>query len=193
MAMAGRGANVLWPRATWERWTLVAILVAGLALRLAVWNWHRLYPLGGDEREYFDQALTWLRGEGYHDLSLMRPPLYPAFLAVIFQLFDSQVQRVRLVQAIIGVVTIYLQWLLAHVALARHADRHTIALAGAFLVALNYTLADKATELLTETVFLFGLTLVLVLLAAMLGATDDGRTRTVFRFGDGRWWLAVLA
>ena len=155
----------LWPRETRHRFILAAILLAALALRLQVWRWHRLYPLGGDEREYFDQALTWLQGNGYRDLPLMRPPLYPAFLAGVFQLFDSQVQRVRLVQAVVSTATVYLQWLLARLALDP-PGRGVAPLMAAALTGLSFTLAANATELLTETTFLFGLTLVFCLLLA---------------------------
>ena len=63
--------SLFWPRSVRERWLLVAILLAALALRLQVWRWHELYPLGGDEREYFNQALTLLQGTAYHDRPLM--------------------------------------------------------------------------------------------------------------------------
>ena len=162
--------RLLWPAARRERWLLLAVLAAGLLLRLQVWRWHELYPLGGDETEYFNQALALLRGEGYRELQLMRPPLYPVFLAGVFQLFDSQVQRVRLLQALISAATVYLQWLLARLALDADRRRGAAPLLAAGLVAMSYTLAANATELLTETTFLFGLTLALcLLLAAGLG------------------------
>ena len=194
-----RGARdtFLWPSARRERWLLIAILVAGLALRLQVWQWHRLYPLGGDEQEYFDQALTWLRGDGYHELRFMRPPLYPVFLAGVFRLFDSQVQRVRLVQAIISTGTIYGQWLLMRLALGTGEHGQGARLAGAALIGLSYTLAANATELLTETTFLFGLTLVLCLLLAA-GMDDpfrqDGRGTTFLAgaAGAGAGLLALV-
>lgn len=177
MAAPERAPAPLWPAGRRESWGLATLLVLGLVLRLAVWHWHELYPLGGDEREYFNQALTWLRGQGYHDLPLMRPPLYPVFLAVVFRLFDSQVQRVRLVQALVSEATIYLEWLLAYRALAGQPGRGPIALAAAALIALNFTLAGNATELLTETVFLFGLCLVFVLLLSILNGS--ARTRSM--------------
>ena len=159
------------------RIALLLLLLLALALRLLVWRWHRLYPLGGDEREYFNQALTWLQGKGYHDLPLMRPPLYPAFLAVVFQLFDSQVQRVRLVQAVVSTAGVYLQWVLVRLALPEQGER--AAMIAAIFVALSFTLAANATELLTETTFVFGLLVVLCLLVAAR------RVRS--------WPLAVLA
>ena len=164
--VAERLRDMLWPTSARERWLLGAILLAALVLRLQVWRWHRLYPLGGDEREYFEQALRWLRGEGYHDLPLMRPPLYAVFLAGVFQFFDSQVQRVRLVQALISTGTVYLQWLLARLAFAPGACSGLTALVAAALAGGSYTLAANATELLTETTFLFGFSLALCLLLA---------------------------
>lgn len=135
------------------------LLLLGLGLRLLIWRWHEQYPLGGDEREYFQQALTWLQGQGYQELPLMRPPLYTVFLAVVFQLFDSQVQRVRLVQALISTGTIGLVWLWSRAALADDPQRSRCALLAAGLCALCYTFAANATELLTETLFVAGLTL----------------------------------
>src|SRR5688572_31268091 len=85
---------------------LGALVLLALGLRLLVWRWHRLYDLGGDEREYFEQALTLLREHRYVELNLMRPPLYTGFLAAcVYLLGDSLVQQLRLVQAIIGALT----------------------------------------------------------------------------------------
>lgn len=154
------------------------VLLLGLGLRLLVWRWHQQYPLGGDEREYFEQALRWLQGRGYQELPLMRPPLYTVFLAVVFQLFDSQVQRVRLVQALVSTGTIGLVWLWTRAALADHPQRSRCALIAAGLYALCYTFAANATELLTETLFVAGLTLTFWLLALAR---------------RGRWRYAALA
>ncbi len=155
--------------------SLGVLVVFGLALRLLVWHWHEQYPLGGDEREYFEQALTWLQGKGYHELPLMRPPLYTVFLAVIFQLFDSQVQRVRLVQAFISTATIPLVWFWARDLLGREHARAALVTAG--IAALCFTFAANAAELLTETLFVAGLTLVfsLLLRSASAPATAAGR------------------
>jgi 4-amino-4-deoxy-L-arabinose transferase-like glycosyltransferase len=133
---------------------LAAILAIALGLRLLVWRWHAQYPLGGDEREYFEQALTLLRDHRYVELRLMRPPLYTAFLAACIYLFDSLVQRLRLLQALISALTVVPVYALAG---QLFKDRR-VALAAALLAAVNYTLAAHATELLTETLFLFGLT-----------------------------------
>ncbi|MBV9787899.1 MAG: glycosyltransferase family 39 protein [Chloroflexi bacterium] len=151
-------------------WILPGLLLLGLGLRLMVWRWHEFYPLGGDETEYFNQALTWLQGKGYHELQFMRPPLYTVFLAVVFQLFDSQVQRVRLVQALVSTGTIGLIWLWSRELWFNSQRRDRIALTAAALAALSYTFAANATELLTETLFVAGLTLAfwLILVTARL-------------------------
>jgi hypothetical protein len=135
---------------------LLLVLVA-LGLRLLVWDWHRLYQLGGDEREYFEQALTLLRERRYAELNLMRPPMYTAFLAAcIYLLRDSVLHELRLVQAIISALTVLPSYALAW----QITGKRSVALIAAALVALNYTLAANATELLTETLFVFGLTTV---------------------------------
>jgi 4-amino-4-deoxy-L-arabinose transferase-like glycosyltransferase len=147
---------------------LSLLILLGLGLRLLVWRWHEFYPLGGDETEYFNQALAWLQGKGYYELQFMRPPLYTVFLALVFQLFDSQVQRVRLVQALVSSGTIGLIWLWSRELWLGESNRERIALIAAALAALCYTFAANATELLTETLFLAGLTLAfwLILVAA---------------------------
>ena len=131
-----------------------------LALRLLVWQWRAAYPPGGDEREYWQQALTLLQHKQYAELQLMRPPLYTVFLAGSIVLFDSVMQNVRLVQVLISALTVVpiygLTW-------ALFRSRWAAFVAG-LLVALNYTLAATATELLTETVFLFGLNVLFWLL-----------------------------
>lgn len=163
---------------------LALIVLLALGLRLLVWHWREFYPLGGDEQEYLAQALTLLQERRYVELRLMRPPLYTLFLAGSIYLFDSLVQHLRLVQAIISAATVVPVWLLTRSLLAtyrpphhRHPP-HPAPLLAALLTAASYTLAMRATELLTETIFLFGLSLVLWLLV------EPARTRP---------WAAVLA
>jgi hypothetical protein len=148
------------------------LFALALGLRLLVWRWHEAYGLGGDEREYLEQALTLLRTRRYEDLQLMRPPLYTFFLAVCIFVFDSLVQRLRLIQELIGVLTLVPIYLLAR----RLFGPGRVPLAAAGLAALNYTLAANATELLTETLFVFGLTTLfwLLLVAGGYGAEHEG-------------------
>ncbi|MBK9715316.1 MAG: glycosyltransferase family 39 protein [Kouleothrix sp.] len=140
-------------------------------MRLLVWRWRELYDLGGDEREYFNQALTLLREHRYQELQLMRPPLYTFFLAGCIYLFDSLVQRLRLIQAIVSALTVVPVYLLARQLLGARR----VALVAALLAALSYTLAANAAELLTETLFVFGLTVFfwLLLRAGLPGSQVD--------------------
>jgi hypothetical protein len=158
--------------------SLLFILALALGLRLLVWQWRELYALGGDEQEYLQQALTILQQRRYEELLLMRPPLYAVFLATAIYFFDSLVQNLRLVQAIISTASVGLVYLLAAEVARWHplrvqvtGDRvqvegqpHRVGLVAATLAALSYTLAVNATELLTETLFLAGLTLCLWML-----------------------------
>jgi hypothetical protein len=154
-----------------SHFSILVLFILALGLRLLVWRWHRLYDLGGDEREYFEQALTLLREHRYIELKLMRPPLYTAFLAACIYLFDSLVQRLRLIQELIGALTVVPTYALAH---RLFGDRRVAIVAG-LLIAANYTLAANATELLTETLFLFGLTTLFWLLLKAGWPTTDHR------------------
>ncbi len=147
-------------------WIAVAALtILALILRLQVWRWREFYPLGGDETEYLAQAITLLQERRYVELRLMRPPLYPIFLATAIVLVDSLVQNLRLVQAIISTLTVPLIALLTRTLASRSAPQAAPAFASragllaGLLTACNYTLAANATELLTETLFLAGLSL----------------------------------
>jgi 4-amino-4-deoxy-L-arabinose transferase-like glycosyltransferase len=160
-----------------------AFFALGLALRLLVWRWREFQPLGGDEQEYLNAAVTLLRDRQYVELLFMRPPLYPVFLAASIYVVDSLVQNLRLVQALLSAATIPLVALLTReVALASWRSPEVArrgALAAALLCALSYTLAANAAELLTETLFLFGLA------AALWALVRAGR--------KGSWRLAALA
>ena len=163
------------PKPNWRDLALLAgITLAGLALRLAVWRWREFQPLGGDEQEYLQQALTLLREHQYVELRLMRPPLYTLFLAASILAVDSLVQQLRLVQALISAATVPLVYLLTQEVAGQGKWRspQRAALLAAALCALNYTLAANATELLTETLFMLGLTTTLwLLLRASRSAT----------------------
>ncbi|MDQ2999511.1 MAG: glycosyltransferase family 39 protein, partial [Chloroflexota bacterium] len=156
------------------------VFALALGLRLLAWRWHELYELGGDEYEYFKQALMLLRDHVYVELKLMRPPLYTGFLAACMYLFDSLVQRLRLVQALISALTVVPIYLLTQRLFGRR-----VGLIAALLTALSYTLAAHATELLTETLFVFGLAALFWLLVATTenmssASASDGRRSVVW-------------
>ncbi len=149
--------------------TLLALLALGL--RLLVWHWRYFYPLGGDEQEYLQQAVALLAERRYIELRLMRPPLYPLLLAAWIYVVDSLVDRLRLVQAVIGALTVLPTYLMVRSLMLPRR----VALVSAALLALSYTLAVNATELLTETVFLFGLMTAFWLLFHTAGLLRQGQ------------------
>lgn len=163
---------------------LAIVVLLALALRLVVWQWRAFYPLGGDEQEYLGQALTLLREQRYVELRLMRPPLYGVFLAGCIYFVDSLVQNLRLVQAIISALTVIPVWLLTREVIAYESPRRSqgVASLAALACALSYTLAVNATELLTETLFVFGLTTFFwLLLKAGRLCTADQQQRPIQR------------
>jgi len=147
-------------QSVWQRPSLVGLMIllaVALGLRLLVWHWHEFRPLGGDEQEYLAQAVHWLQTREYRELLLMRPPLYTVFLAAAIVVVDSLVQSLRLVQVVLSatlVIPVYgLAWVLWR--------QQRVALVAAALVALDALIATVATELLSETLFLWGLSMVL--------------------------------
>jgi tetratricopeptide (TPR) repeat protein len=135
---------------------VLIITLLALGLRLLVWRWREFYPLGGDEQEYLGQALTLLQQHRYVELRLMRPPLYTLFLAGCILLWDSLVQNLRLAQAFVSAATLAPLWMLTREIFDFRFSK--IPILACLFMALSYTLAANATELLSETLFLFGLT-----------------------------------
>jgi len=163
----------------------IVSVVLGLGLRLTLWQWHEAYPLGGDEQEYFGQALTLLREHRYVELRLMRPPFYGLFLAGCIILVDSLVQNLRLIQVGISTLTIFpMIFLSREIMQGRKLGKSYLPLLAGIFCALNYTLAAHATELLTETLFLWGLTWFWYLILR-LKRIEKGRKAQLLSVGIG--------
>lgn len=160
----------IWPQ--YQRW-LTGLLLFGVALvvRLTFWQWHEFRPLGGDEQEYLAQAVHWLQTREYRELQFMRPPLYTVFLSGSIVLVDSLVQSLRLVQVILSATLVFpvygLTWSLWR--------SHRVATVAGLLVALDALVAAVATELLSETLFLWGMSFVIWGIIAV--AQSQGRRR----------------
>ena len=83
-------------------WFITLVLAVGL--RLLFWQLQArsgaVQP--GDPEEYYRAALHILQG-GYHDTGKwLRPPLYPAFLALVFSIVGVDLVRSMLVQAVLS-------------------------------------------------------------------------------------------
>src|SRR5262249_15262362 len=108
--------------ATTARRALFWILVSGAVLRLALWTWFQdLPPRGWDEQDYNRLAVRLVTHGDYAsptgELVSLRPPLYPAFVAAIYAVCGLEnYQAVRLIQAVLSLLTVYLAYKLGALA-----------------------------------------------------------------------------
>lgn len=135
---------------------LMVILGIGLVLRL-LWLWiFGDVPFRSDEAEYLRIADALRNGSYLDDWRWLRPPLYPAWLAITSP-FGENIVIARLGQIMLGTLLIVLLYAVAHA--AWHSER--IALVCALLTAIFFPLIGYSNYLMAEM-------LLLVLLATLL-------------------------
>jgi 4-amino-4-deoxy-L-arabinose transferase-like glycosyltransferase len=160
---------------------LLAVFAVALVVRLGLAVWFHGEPLQiHDERDYDALAVNLVRhGQFAFEPGVptsLRPPLYPAFLAMIYKISGEQNHTaVRLVQVALSLATVWLVFLLAR----RVYDGRT-ALWAAGLFALYPSLLVATQFVLTETLFTLLLCLALLLLAHYL---DSGGWRRLAALG----------
>lgn len=153
-----------WEAGDW--WAVTLVLIQALLLRLAFW-W--LQGQSGavppaDPEEYYRAALHIMQG-GYHDTGKwLRPPLYPAFLALLFFATGTNVSLALLGQALLsslGVLAIMVlsRWLF---------ERFNVALLSGVIAALFIPLASFSSVLFAEALFIALIILALALLVRVL-------------------------
>jgi 4-amino-4-deoxy-L-arabinose transferase-like glycosyltransferase len=142
------------PRSGAALWPLLVIVALGALPRLALWEWFQgKPPLIEDEQDYNILASNLVR---YHEyafeprvLTSLRPPLYPAMVAVVYGLFGIEnFQAVRLLQAalsLLNVVVIY--------SMGRSLFSHRIGLWASGLYCFYPSLLGYNNLLLTEVLF----------------------------------------
>src|SRR4051812_46193312 len=145
---------------------LVVVLLVGMALRLAVVAW--LYYHGQelyvwDERDYDKLAVNLLRhGEvGFErgQLTSLRPPVYPLFLAATYAIGGEQnYTLVRICQALLATATAWMVFVLAR---SLFDTRTGVVAAGIY--ACYPSLVVATGLILTETLFAFFLCAVCLL------------------------------
>jgi 4-amino-4-deoxy-L-arabinose transferase-like glycosyltransferase len=131
-------------------WSIVAVLVVALGLRLGYVLTLPADLRWPDEETYDQIATNFLIGEGLtfrHD-EIQKPPLYPLTLAVLTKL-GLQAPGVRIVQAFLGALTCLLIYLLARELMGEWPGRVAGALAAVEPFFIYFT-----GYLLTETLFL---------------------------------------
>lgn len=162
-----------------RRYTLALALITALAVAFRLWFWSWQAPAGavqpGDPEEYYRAALHILQG-GYHDTGKwLRPPLYPAFLALMFALAGVDVRWALLGQAVItGVGVLAFAWFARRLFASRATELISAAIAASFV-----PLASFGSVLFAEALFVVLIILALTLL--------DGAITT------GGWRRALLA
>lgn len=96
-------------------WALAWVLLA-LVLRLVYVNTLPDQVLYSDERDHYQLAASLAQGRGYTledgRPTAVRPPGYPLFLAVWYRLGVQSLPALRMVQAVVGVATVWLLYLL---------------------------------------------------------------------------------
>jgi Flp pilus assembly protein TadD len=139
------------------------LLVLVLALAVRIIYIHQLqdnpffnYPLV-DSMEYHKMALKIAQGEAPREDAFYQPPLYTYFLAFLYRLFGVQFFTVRLLQVLLGVVNVWLVFLLA-----KRIFGFKIALGSAIVFSLYGTMLFFEGELLAP-VLIVGFNLLLML------------------------------
>ena len=141
----------------------VLIVVAALAVRLVVL--FVLPPVDpvADARQYDDLALSILAGDGFAwpdgEPTAYRPPLYPAFLALIYFMFGHQYMPVQLLQAVLLSLTCVLVFFIG-----RDIYDEKVACIAGIGCAFYPMLILPAYEILSEALFVFLFTLTFFLL-----------------------------
>jgi 4-amino-4-deoxy-L-arabinose transferase-like glycosyltransferase len=131
-------------------WPLGAAVVLGLAIRLSYVLLTRHYRLAGDAPEYDLEGLLIAHGNwfwtaapyGILHAGAWKAPGYPAWVGLWYALLGHHPLAVRLVQVLLGPVTIVLTW-----QLGRRMFSPRVGLVAAFVVAV-YPLAWQFEELL---------------------------------------------
>jgi len=146
-----------------SRRLLLLILGLGFLVRLVfLYTTQNTGLMIVDEQHYHTLALSLLHGEGLAwepgRLTSARPPLYPAFMALIWVITGTEsVLTIRMVQILLALANVYLLYRLGLLLF----DRRTALLAAAGLSFYPSLLAFNFF-LLTEVLFTFLLTLVIL-------------------------------
>src|SRR3954451_23070159 len=168
-----------------RHWGLVAVLALGLALRLIPLvgvlanGGSRLI---GDEGNYVEAAISLAHGGGIPDRWLwIRPPAYMVFDAAVFLLSNDSLVALQLAQIAVSLLTIVATYILVLVGFSNRppADNpqskirnpKSVALLAAAILAVQPSLIFATGLFLTETLFLFLLTLLVGALVGYYRAT----------------------
>jgi 4-amino-4-deoxy-L-arabinose transferase-like glycosyltransferase len=151
----GPRSSILDPRSS-STSGLMLIFLAGAILRLGLWVWFWDEPLNiWDERDYNTLAISLVEREEFAfdpgRPASLRPPLYPAVVAGVYQLFGIEnYQAVRLLQAGLSLLTVLVVY-----TLGAEVFSPRVGLWQAGLYCFYPSLLAYNNLLLTETLFTF--------------------------------------
>ncbi len=181
------------------KWLIVTfILTVALGVRLlylAEIRDHALFAaLTGDPAVYEAQARDILRGIMVPDHAYFHSsPLYPFFLAAVMKLAGSGFQAVRIVQACVGCVSVFLVYLLSRLTVGPRPAVVASALAALYVPFIFFE--AEFLEITLVVAFLAGALVLLQRAAAALGTPEAPRGETVSARATGASavWLSVAA
>jgi tetratricopeptide (TPR) repeat protein len=137
--VAAPGADLDAGRA--RRWLLVVCAVA-LLLRVVYVLQSRASPLFDapqmDALYHLEWARAFARGEEYQDGPFFRAPLYPWFLGLLLRVFGEDLLLVRLVQAVLGTLSVALTARVAALVFDRRAGLVAAALAATYWILIYF-------------------------------------------------------
>lgn len=153
---------------------LALLILIALAIRAAVVIQYRNTALTGDEPSYDSIAYNLIHGHGYRinyeqpQVTALRPPVYPAYLALVYLIVGYHPFAARLSQILIELAII-----LVLIGLARAiSTRFIVTALTVILYAVNPQSAKYTAYLMSEipAVFFFVLSLLLLLLGYRRGS-----------------------
>lgn len=170
-----------------SRWTLAAILLLALSLRLLVWR-GPLHQLANDEVEYVTVARDLLAGRGwvfYNHYPWLRAPLYNLFLAGSLWLGGGNLHRAALLNLALSVGNVWLIYQFSRPLFGRRQAQ-----IAALLMAVLWTNVTFASLYMCETLFTF------CFLAGMIclcRSADAKKAEHDQAFSRGEYWWPLLA
>jgi hypothetical protein len=139
--------------------TIVLVVAAAFKLGFAL----RIAPfIAKDSQAYFLPAYD-LVHSGQFELGLRRTPAYPLFLAGALMLVGDDLRGIVLIQHLLGIGTAGLAFVLGRLVVGEHATAgRLVGLTAGLLTAVSAPLVTYEHYLLTETLFAFSVTGMLV-------------------------------
>ncbi len=161
-------------------YALAVVAIVLLAIGLRIWFWWFQARSGAvqpaDPEEYYRAALHILQGGYYDDGKWLRPPLYPAFLAMMLAISGGNVSFALFGQALLsGIAVLAFVWL-GH----RLFESHVAGLLSGLIAATFVPLASFSSVLFAEALFV---ALTILALALVDRLIKRGRRRDALLAG----------